>query len=259
MEVQLLSSAHSLWLSSMATLSIVIPAFNEENYIGFCLEAIKSQTVLPDEVIVVNNNSTDSTVKIAQSYPFVTVINESIQGMIPARNSGLNKAKGDLLARIDADTRISKNWVETVHSLLDTQTKNIIGISGPQYFYEINNRILKKVLSHLLSRFGFFTITRLLLGHETLFGSNMVITNRAWQKVKNEVCSDSQKVHEDIDLALHIGQYGRIIYDDRLMVGISDRPLFEGAAKHLWRLRTWITTITQHRKLFVGPKNEYKE
>src|SRR5262245_36697630 len=94
-------------------LSIVIIAFNEEKHIGPCLEAIAHQTVAPDEVIVVDNNSTDRTVQIASSYPFIKVIHETEQGMIPARNTGLDAAKGDLLARIDADTRIPPQWVET--------------------------------------------------------------------------------------------------------------------------------------------------
>ena len=239
----------------LVKLSIVIPTFNEQEYIGYCLDAIRSQTVLPDEVIVVDNNSTDNTVEIARRYPFVTVMNESLQGMIPARNTGLNRAKGELIARIDADTRIPKEWVAVVHTIMDSEEKSIIGVSGPQYFYAMHNRFLRTVVSNLLSKFGYFYISRLLLGHETLFGSNMIITKRTWQKVKDEVCNDGQKVYEDIDLALHIGRYGRIIFDNRLIVGVSSRPLFEGPAKQAWRLYTWISTITQHRGLFARPKS----
>jgi len=49
--------------------SVVVPAYNEEAYIGNCLESLTNQKVKPDEIIVVNNNSTDATVKIAKRFP----------------------------------------------------------------------------------------------------------------------------------------------------------------------------------------------
>lgn len=238
---------------SSQTLSIIILAYNEESYIGSCLEAIKQQTVPPNEVIVVNNNSNDKTLEIIQSYPFVTLITETEQGMIPARDSGFNAAKSDFLARIDADTRIPPHWVATVHTVVATHRNEIFGVSGPQYFYAIKNEIIRRIVSRVTSYYGFFGVSKLLLGHHTLFGSNMIISKEAWQKIKNEVCHDGQEVHEDIDLALHIGMYGSIIFDSRLIVGISSRALFEGSKKHFWRLKTWIRTITKHRNLFVGP------
>jgi len=180
-------------------LFIIVLAYNEEEYLGPCLESIKQQIYPPEEVIVVNNNSTDKTIKIARSFPFVQLLNEKEQGMIPARNAGFNVAKGDLLARIDADTRLPVDWVVRVHDILDTQVNTIRGVSGPQYLYAVSNKTTRKILSDITSKYGFFGISKLLLGHETLFGSNMVITKKAWQKVKKEVCHDSYEVHEDID------------------------------------------------------------
>ncbi|MGH7203684.1 MAG: glycosyltransferase family 2 protein, partial [Candidatus Levyibacteriota bacterium] len=180
------------------SLSLIIIAHNEEQFIGPCLEAIQQQTIPPDELIVVDNNSTDRTVEIAKTFPFVTLINESEQGMIPARDAGFNGAKGDLLARIDADTRVPKNWVAQIHEILDKHVNEIVGLSGPQYLYALSNGVIRKMTSDVTSRYGFFGISKLMLGHETLFGSNMIITRLAWQKVKDKVCHDSLRVHEDI-------------------------------------------------------------
>jgi len=55
-------------------ISIIIPAYNEERYLGRCLDAIAAQSVRPYEVIVVDNNSSDDTAKVAQRYPFVTLL-----------------------------------------------------------------------------------------------------------------------------------------------------------------------------------------
>ena len=67
--------------------SVVIPSYNEEKYIGRCLEGIALQIEKPDEVIVVDNNCTDKTVEIAEKFG-ATIIKEKKQGMtlIPEQN-----------------------------------------------------------------------------------------------------------------------------------------------------------------------------
>nr|MDQ2973765.1 glycosyltransferase [bacterium] len=62
------------------TLSLVIPVYNEEYNIKRCLTAIAGQTIMPDEVIVVDNNCVDKTIEIAKSFGFVTVVKEPKQG-----------------------------------------------------------------------------------------------------------------------------------------------------------------------------------
>lgn len=228
--------------NSRVKLSLIVLAYNEEEYIGDCLESIAAQTRPPDEVIVVNNNSTDKTAEIVQRFPFVKIINQPIQGMIPARNIGFNSAIGTLLGRIDADTRLLPDWVERVHQLLDSQANQVIALSGPCYFFEIKNKWFAEPIA-LIHQKTFFGISNLCLGHPTLFGSNMVLTRNAWLKVKDEICTDGQKVHEDIDLAIHIAKYGQILFAPKLEVGISIRPFFETTTKKIWRGKTWYRTI----------------
>src|ERR1019366_8076903 len=84
--------------------SLVIPAYNEKHHIKACLDHIASQRVVPYEVIVVDNASTDKTAAIARSYDFVTLITEKRQGVVFARDTGFNLARGDIIGRIDADT-----------------------------------------------------------------------------------------------------------------------------------------------------------
>src|SRR5688500_17107775 len=90
--------------------SVVIPVYNEADSLDLCLSAIAAQTTQPFEVIVVDNNSTDTTAEIAASYPFVRLVYESRQGVVHARNTGFNLAQGDIIARIDADTVIESGW-----------------------------------------------------------------------------------------------------------------------------------------------------
>ena len=98
---------------SVPSVSAVVPAFNEEASIGTCVERLLNQTVVPDEVIVVDNNSRDRTAEIARGRG-ARVVAEPTQGMIPARNRGFNEARCDVIARCDADTRVPPDWIERI-------------------------------------------------------------------------------------------------------------------------------------------------
>ena len=95
-------------------LSLIVIAYNEEAVIGKCLEAISKQTIMPYEVIVVDNNSNDRTAEISRTFAFVKLVKETSQGMIAARNKGFEVATGDIFGRIDADTVIGPRWAERV-------------------------------------------------------------------------------------------------------------------------------------------------
>ncbi len=73
-------------------ISVIVPVHNEEKYIGECIESLLKQSVPADEIIIINNNSTDNTVAIVKKYP-VKLLNEKKQGITFARNKGLNIAK----------------------------------------------------------------------------------------------------------------------------------------------------------------------
>lgn len=93
-------------------ITLVIPVYNEEQYIAGCLDSIAKQKIRPDEVIVVDNNCTDNTLLIVKKYPFVQVKHEEKQGMIAARNAGFNAASHEIIARCDADTQLPTNWIK---------------------------------------------------------------------------------------------------------------------------------------------------
>src|SRR5476651_1469584 len=79
------------------TLSIVIPVYNEQGYLKACLDSIAAQADLPDEVIVVDNNSTDDTAKIAKSYKFVRLLREPRHHQSFAQATGFDAARSDII------------------------------------------------------------------------------------------------------------------------------------------------------------------
>lgn len=222
-------------------LSIIIPAYNEERHLKVCLDAIARQSVKPDEVIVVDNNSTDATVQIAQQYDFVVIIKEPKQGIVHARNAGFNAAKGMLIGRIDADTVLSTSWVETVKHEYAKYPGKQLALTGPCDFM---NTPLPRLASflHDLTYYGF---SKLRLGHETLFGSNMVITKQGWLEAQDRTCT-TDRVHEDTDLAVHLADDVLIRYVPAMRAGAALRMPFVPRAFSRY-VGNWLFTL-KHRE-----------
>ena len=86
-------------------LSAIVCAYNEERSLGAALHSLFAQTRVPDEIIVVNNASSDRTRTVAGSVPGVIVVDEPDKGLVKARARGLQAASGDVLLYIDADCR----------------------------------------------------------------------------------------------------------------------------------------------------------
>lgn len=224
------------------TISVVIPVFNEEVMIGPCLEHLAAQTLPPDEIVIVDNNCIDATIRVASTYPNVRIITEKRQGIIFARNAGFDAAQGDLILRIDADTRAPKNWIKEMHQL--AQQSPADAFTGPCFFYD---RQFGKLLG-LLHRPIYFGVSYIYQRHHTLWGSNMGIRKAMWEKVRSEVCTDGDHVtHEDIDLALHIAHVGgSIAYSPRVLAGVSGRRMSHSLFELYPYFTLWLKTMKSH-------------
>jgi len=222
-------------------ISVIIPVYNEEKYIKTCLSAIFNQTAPANEVIVVDNNCTDKTIKIAKEFP-VKIIKEKKQGMIQARNKGFNSAKFQLIARTDADSIVPNNWIGKIKN--NFQKEEIDALTGPIIFYDLP-------FKSSLPAVNFLKIMNFIQKGPTLIGPNMALTKKMWNKVKNKVCLDNKKVHEDIDLALNILlSQGKIKYDYSLVVKISGRRIKNNPTSFFieYPIRT-IKTIEKYKKM----------
>ncbi len=107
-------------------LSVVVPTFNEEDVIGECLERLSRQLDHILEIVVVDNNSTDKTADIVatftERYPEIRMISETRQGLVFARNAGLDASVGPAVARIDSDTLVPPHWARTIVAFLQSDT-----------------------------------------------------------------------------------------------------------------------------------------
>jgi glycosyltransferase involved in cell wall biosynthesis len=99
-------------LMNSPTVSVVIPCFNQGHFLTEALESVFSQTRLPDEVVVVDDGSTDETPTVARKFPTVRCIRQSNRGLASARNTGLRHTRCDYLVFLDADDRLWRTAIE---------------------------------------------------------------------------------------------------------------------------------------------------
>ena len=116
-------------------LSAIICGYNEEKLLAAALHSLFAQTRLPDEVIVVNNASTDRTRAIAEGFPRVTVVDEPAKRLVKARARGLREAKGDILVYVDAACRAPVMLFERMERRFLSDPK-VVAITGPYRFYD---------------------------------------------------------------------------------------------------------------------------
>jgi len=92
-------------------LTVIIPVYNSENFIAECIQSIVKQTFLNWELIIINDGSTDSSLEICQQYASedyrIRVYSQKNKGQASARNSGLDKARGNYIAFLDSDDTVS--------------------------------------------------------------------------------------------------------------------------------------------------------
>jgi glycosyltransferase involved in cell wall biosynthesis len=115
-------------------ITLVIPAHNEEAFIGMCLDAaIKNSRGKFKEIIVVDNASTDKTADVARMHG-ARVVYESQKGLTFARQCGYEATASEYIAYIDADTLLSKNWIDVAENAF-AKRPDIVALSGPRRYF----------------------------------------------------------------------------------------------------------------------------
>lgn len=205
-------------------ITVVVPAYNEEVYLGACLESLHRQSRPADEILVVNNNSIDQTEAIARRYS-ATVISEKRQGIWAASRAGYSAANGDVIARCDADSVLPHDWLERIEGAFSQN--HVIAVTGPGNFYGTSKIVCR--LADVLYMKAYFISVGAALGHPPLFGSNFAMRKTAWLAAKKQTHHNREDIHDDIDLSYHLPGKKPVVYDPDLRVLISARPLFQAS------------------------------
>lgn len=126
------------------TVSVVIPAYNAEEYLSRTINSVLSQTLLPDEIIVVDDGSTDATSEVAKSYSDkIIYIKQDNAGASAARNTGIKAAKSEWIAFLDADDEWLPEYLEKQIALLK-RNPELVWSTG-NYYTAFSGQNIRKV------------------------------------------------------------------------------------------------------------------
>ena len=130
----------------MLKISVIVPVYNVEKFLPFCIESIINQTYKDLEIILIDDGSTDTSLAICNEYSKkdkrIKVIHQENHGLSHARNTGIENASCDYLSFIDADDIISPYFYEYLMNLMQ---KNNVDISYlKNYALNLINFIIDK-------------------------------------------------------------------------------------------------------------------
>ncbi|ADG74674.1 glycosyl transferase family 2 [Cellulomonas flavigena DSM 20109] len=203
------------------TVSVVIPVRDDADHLDACLTLLGRQTRRPDEVVVVDNGSTDASALVARQHG-ARVVLEPRPGIPAAAAAGYDAARGELILRLDADTRPGPEWVaHAARVLADADVDAVSGVGrfdlrGPG----------GALLAHAYLG-AYYGLGHLAAGHPVLWGSSAAFRADDWRRVRDQV-TRSADVHDDLDLALALGPDLRVVVDRTWRVEVSARSLRPG-------------------------------
>ena len=201
-------------------ISLVIPAFNEEKYIGKCLDnAIENSDGKFYEIIVVDNASTDDTEMVAKMRPGTRVVREEQKGLTRARQRGFLEAGGDIIAWCDADTLIPVGWLEMIHKEFE-KNPHLAVLSGPYVYYDIPKwqQFLVRLYWLILAMPAYWAI-----GYMTI-GGNFAIRKTVLEKM-NGFDTMIEFYGEDTDIARRAHKFGKVKFSPVFLTYTSGRRI----------------------------------
>ncbi|SDU83848.1 glycosyltransferase family A protein [Gordonia westfalica] len=221
----------------MSTLTVVVPAYNEEEFIGGCLDRLLAQSRPIDEIIVVDNGSVDATAAVVDRYvdahPTVSRVVEERPGVMAARRRGFDMATSDVIAKTDADSHVALDWAERIALFFDRDdSREFAAVTGPVLTWDGPSYELQK-------RLMAWTLGRLAEGGEygSVHGPNYALRRSAWLAVRDDL-QWSDDVWEDLDLGLALSETDhRMFLDPGLTTDTSCRQLRHSP----YRNRSYIT------------------
>lgn len=153
-------------------ISVVIPSFNQGEYLEDCIESVYSQTLQAHEIIIVDDGSSDDSLEIARRYEFkefpmiespVKVINQVNKGLASARNTGIMNATGDYVLFLDADDMLAENAIERFTKEAQETNADIIAPSFKEFGKSEREVILGKFTIEdlkIANRLGYFSLIK---------------------------------------------------------------------------------------------------
>jgi len=234
--------------------SVIVPAYNEEKWIGKTIEALLETDYPNLEIIVVDDGSTDRTYEIASQYKRrgVIVLHKENGGKASAINYGLLYARGDVIFTVDADSLVSKNAIPLMTSYF--RDRRVVGVAG-------NVRVVNRV-NWLTGNQALEYVTQInLLRRATASLGVVQVMPGPLSAFRREVLTglgkyDRDTVTEDFDTTVKLLKTGGIVQAHTKAVAYTEAPTNLG---DLYRQRIrWyrgnVQVFLKHRDAFTNPR-----
>lgn len=234
-------------IANNQSISVVIPAYNEEKNISQTLQALLKQKVKAQEIIVVDNHSSDNTQKIAKSFikKFsrkkikLRILSEPKIGVAFARNKGFYSATSPIIASTDADTIPHSDWIEKIQKHF--QRYDSVAVTGISIMTDSTPII------RLISQMNYYKyltfLLRLIFGFQTINTANAAIKKSAFVSIKgfNSGFISANQL-DDTELSSRLSKIGPIRVDTSIRIDGSFRryqPFHRALSSSFIRLKNF--------------------
>jgi len=204
-------------IKSKPKISVVVPAYNEEDYLPACLAALKKQKFNGSyEIIVVDNNSFDKTAQIARDFD-CKVVFEPRKGVGSARQAGFAVSSGEIIVSTDADTIVPQDWLSRI-AIEFKKDKNLAAFGG---LYVLSSGSIFTRLIVFLFVYPVHFLDRFYNGGWNLPGANFAVRKTCFSKTGG--FNVNLKINEEFDLSQRIRKFGKVKLSPCFLVKTSGR------------------------------------
>jgi len=243
-----LRAAGHLFIVKKMKFSVIIPAYNEAQYIELAIKALQKQIVPRKdfEIIVVDNNSEDNTAEIAKKAGADKVVKETKQGTNMARQRGAEESKGEIIAFLDADSIPVPHWLEQIET--DLNKTGVAAVSGP---FDYGFKSIKKIINLIYTNYFLPLVPKILcflFGKKAgvIIGGNFATQRSTIQKIKTLPLLEF--FGDDAAIAMLVSRnVGKVFFDPKLTTLSSPRRF-----KKYGLLRTTLRYAIHYLKIYFS-------
>ena len=230
------------------TIAAIVCAHNEAGYLPACLHSLHAQTRTPDDIIVVDNASTDATSAGARRVPGVRVIDEPVKGLVVARETARSAARSDIVAYLDADCRAPLQWLERVEARF--ADSGVVAVTGPYRSYDWDpiGRALVRLYDWCVAPPTHLLVHHVLGVGAILYGGNFAVRSDVLARIGG--FDRTIEFHgEDTNLGRRLTPMGRVVIGRDCWVWTSARRYRAMGRIKVFRLyvRNFWSEILRHR------------
>jgi len=231
------------------TIAAIVCAYNEAQFLPACLHSLLCQTRTPDDVIVINNASTDATGSVARAVPAVRVVDEPSKGLVVARETARRCTDADILAYVDADCRAPLQWLEWIERRF-ARHPAAVAVTGPYRFYDwdLHGRTLLRAYDCLVAPPTQLVVQRGLRMGAILYGGNFAVRRAALSRIGGfDTRIDFHG--EDTNLARRLVRVGTVVLAQECWIWTSARRYRAMGKRKVFGLyvRNFWSEILRHR------------